>query len=107
MAQLSANATKSDAPRAGNSRNNVCTTSRNQSSLTQEEDLPPGWQKMEDEDGRVYYADHASKTTTYERPTPRQGQLPPGWEVARNPEGIAYFLDHNTHTTTFDDPRAA
>lgn len=69
------------------------------------EDLPAGWQKLVDEQGQVYYADHTSRTTTWDRPKPRKGQLPPGWEMARNEEGVGYFLDHNTHTTTLEDPR--
>ncbi|KAM9228031.1 NEDD4-like E3 ubiquitin-protein ligase WWP2 [Leptosomus discolor] len=34
--------------------------------------LPPGWEQRELPNGRVYYVDHNSKTTTWERP------LPPG-----------------------------
>lgn len=72
-----------------------------------QEDLPPGWQQLVDTDGRAYYADHATRTTTYERPTVggMQAELPAGWEILRNVHGVTYFVDHNTRTTTFQDPR--
>ena len=31
--------------------------------------LPPGWEQRFDQNGRIYYVDHVSKTTTWERPT--------------------------------------
>ena len=70
--------------------------------------LPPGWEKKVDDAGEVYYANHASRTTTLQ-PPPVQGELgplPSGWVLERNVRGVAYFIDHNTKTTTWEDPRA-
>lgn len=68
--------------------------------------LPPGWQEMVDHEGRTYYADHASRTTSYDRPEAQTAELLPGWELLRNRDGVAYYVDHNTRTTTFEDPRS-
>ncbi|KAI6114349.1 hypothetical protein F5141DRAFT_706205 [Pisolithus sp. B1] len=92
--------------------------------------LPPGWERRIDPNGRPYYVDHNRRTTTWNRPDPlqqppppasalpasRQPQtssnyadvpLPAGWEERRTPEGRPYFLDHNTRSTTWNDPRRA
>ncbi|KAM6353986.1 NEDD4-like E3 ubiquitin-protein ligase WWP2 isoform 6-T7 [Alca torda] len=71
--------------------------------------LPPGWEKRQD-NGRVYYVNHNTRTTQWEDPR-TQGRmiqeppLPPGWEMKYTNEGVRYFVDHNTRTTTFKDPR--
>ncbi|XP_051485798.1 NEDD4-like E3 ubiquitin-protein ligase WWP2 isoform X5 [Apus apus] len=71
--------------------------------------LPPGWEKRQD-NGRVYYVNHNTRTTQWEDPR-TQGRmiqeppLPPGWEMKYTNEGVHYFVDHNTRTTTFKDPR--
>ena len=70
-----------------------------------EEGLPPAWQALVDGDGRTYYANHETRTTTFVRPEGLTGELPAGWELLRNPEGVAYLADHNTHTVTWRDPR--
>ncbi|NXN12844.1 WWP2 ligase, partial [Indicator maculatus] len=62
--------------------------------------LPPGWEQRELPNGRVYYVDHNTKTTTWERP------LPPGWEKRVDPRGRYYYVDHNTRTTTWQRPTA-
>ena len=69
--------------------------------------LPPAWEELVDDEGRTYYANHDTRTTSFERPVADSdvGELPAGWEVLRNDRGIAYFVDHNTRTTTFTDPR--
>ena len=36
--------------------------------------LPQGWEERKDRNGRSYYVDHTTRTTTWERPQP----LPPG-----------------------------
>uniref|UniRef100_A0A8D0GJW8 E3 ubiquitin-protein ligase n=1 Tax=Sphenodon punctatus TaxID=8508 RepID=A0A8D0GJW8_SPHPU len=64
------------------------------------EALPPGWEQRELPNGRVYYVDHNTKTTTWERP------LPPGWEKRVDPRGRYYYVDHNTRTTTWQRPTA-
>uniref|UniRef100_A0A4W3J613 E3 ubiquitin-protein ligase n=1 Tax=Callorhinchus milii TaxID=7868 RepID=A0A4W3J613_CALMI len=50
--------------------------------------------------GRIYYVDHNTKTTTWERP------LPPGWEKRVDQRGRFYYVDHNTRTTTWQRPTA-
>ncbi|KAL7979679.1 hypothetical protein Chor_004837 [Crotalus horridus] len=62
--------------------------------------LPVRWEQRELPNGRVYYVDHNTKSTTWERP------LPPGWEKRVDPRGRYYFVDHNTRTTTWQRPTA-
>ncbi|XP_078066782.1 NEDD4-like E3 ubiquitin-protein ligase WWP2 isoform X2 [Mustelus asterias] len=64
------------------------------------EALPPGWEQRVLPNGRVYYVDHNTKTTTWERP------LPPGWEKRVDQRGRFYYVDHNTKTTTWQRPTA-
>ncbi|XP_043562637.1 NEDD4-like E3 ubiquitin-protein ligase WWP2 isoform X2 [Chiloscyllium plagiosum] len=80
----------------------VTPTSTEQSqTLTQNlEALPPGWEQRMLPNGRVYYVDHNTKTTTWERP------LPPGWEKRVDQRGRFYYVDHNTRTTTWQRPTA-
>uniref|UniRef100_A0A8C4QTS3 E3 ubiquitin-protein ligase n=1 Tax=Eptatretus burgeri TaxID=7764 RepID=A0A8C4QTS3_EPTBU len=65
-----------------------------------EQPLPPGWEQRKDAHGRLYFVDHNTKTTTWERPQP----LPPGWERRVDPRGRMYYVDHNTRTTTWQRP---
>jgi len=77
--------------------------------------LPPGWEQRITPEGRVYFVDHETRTTTWNDPRldpNRNGQnaayskpLPSGWEMRRNEKGRIYFVDHNTKITTWDDPR--
>uniref|UniRef100_A0A1X7TSC3 E3 ubiquitin-protein ligase n=2 Tax=Amphimedon queenslandica TaxID=400682 RepID=A0A1X7TSC3_AMPQE len=62
--------------------------------------LPRGWEERRDAQGRSYYVDHNSRTTSWERPEP----LPAGWERRTDPRGRVYFVDHNTRTTTWQKP---
>uniref|UniRef100_A0A671S3C5 E3 ubiquitin-protein ligase n=1 Tax=Sinocyclocheilus anshuiensis TaxID=1608454 RepID=A0A671S3C5_9TELE len=70
--------------------------------------LPPGWEKRQD-NGRVYYVNHNTRTTQWEDPRTQgmiqEPPLPPGWEMKYTAEGVRYFVDHNSRTTTFKDPR--
>ncbi|KAL5481307.1 hypothetical protein EMCRGX_G021442 [Ephydatia muelleri] len=71
-------------------------------------DLPPGWEAKTTKDGRVYYVDHLTKTTTWDHPLKKSIEnlpLPPGWEKKITPDGRPYFLDHNTKSTQWEDPR--
>jgi len=63
--------------------------------------LPPGWEVKIDPQGRNYYVDHNSKTTSYNPPPIR---LPPGWEMKLDSKGKPYYVDHNTKTTTYRPP---
>ena len=84
--------------------------------------LPQGWEERQTPDGRPYFVDHNSRTTTWLDPrlanappsafasTSTQtalnlGSLPSGWEMRMTSSGRIYFVDHNTRTTTWDDPR--
>lgn len=62
--------------------------------------LPVGWEIRLDRMGRVYYVDHNTKSTTWERPEP----LPPGWERRVDNRDRVYYVDHNTRTTTWQRP---
>uniref|UniRef100_A0A8C7ZFE4 E3 ubiquitin-protein ligase n=1 Tax=Oryzias sinensis TaxID=183150 RepID=A0A8C7ZFE4_9TELE len=62
--------------------------------------LPTGWEQRVLPHGRVYYVDHNTKTTTWERP------LPAGWEKRVDQRGRFYYVDHNTRTTTWQRPTA-
>ncbi|KAG0164721.1 NEDD4 E3 ubiquitin-protein ligase [Apophysomyces sp. BC1034] len=77
-------------------------------------------------EGRPYFVDHNTRTTTWVDPRRQQyistigpgsnlqvqvqpvsqlGPLPSGWEMRLTSTGRVYFVDHNTKTTTWDDPR--
>ncbi|XP_060096605.1 protein KIBRA [Heteronotia binoei] len=82
----------------------------------QELPLPDGWEEARDYDGKVYYIDHAAKTTSWVDPRDRytkpltfadciSDELPLGWEEAYDPQVGAYYIDHNTKTTQIEDPR--
>jgi E3 ubiquitin-protein ligase NEDD4 len=87
--------------------------------------LPAGWEERRNPDGRLYYVDHNTRSTTWidprrqittrvmgpngqsslQRQTISQiGTLPSGWEIRVNPTGRVYFVDHNTKTTSWDHP---
>ncbi|KAF7725614.1 hypothetical protein EC973_009493 [Apophysomyces ossiformis] len=88
--------------------------------------LPPGWEMRTTAEGRPYFVDHNTRTTTWVDPRRQQyistigpgsnlevqvqpvsqlGPLPSGWEMRLTNTGRVYFVDHNTKTTTWDDPR--
>ncbi|VVC44025.1 E3 ubiquitin-protein ligase, SMURF1 type,WW domain,C2 domain,HECT domain [Cinara cedri] len=84
--------------------------------VVEEEDrmgqLPNGWEKRIQPDGRCYFVNHKSRITQWEDPRTQgteliidNSDLPTGWEVRKTTDGVRYFVDHNTHTTTFEDPR--
>lgn len=74
--------------------------------------LPPGWEQRITPEGRIYFVDHETRTTTWNDPRlqPKNNSayskpLPSGWEMRKNEKGRIYFVDHNTKITTWDDPR--
>jgi E3 ubiquitin-protein ligase NEDD4 len=87
------------------------------------DDLPDGWERRFAPDGRPYYVDHRTRTTTWNHPLPppvaprpqpspihSTGDsipLPQGWEERSTSDGRPYFVDHNNRTTTWNDPRLA
>ena len=84
--------------------------------------LPLGWEERRAADGRPYFVDHHTRTTTWNDPRRTSasaaaatttalanraalGPLPSGWEMRMTSTRRIYFVDHNTRTTTWDDPR--
>ena len=91
-------------------------------------ELPAGWEQRHTPEGRAYFVDHNTRTTTWVDPRRQQyirmyggqsaanqtiqtqpvsqlGPLPSGWEMRLTNTARVYFVDHNTKTTTWDDPR--
>lgn len=81
---------------------NICNPEQASNNATESNTdmLPAGWEQRVLPHGRVYYVDHNTKTTTWERP------LPPGWEKRVDQRGRFYYVDHNTRTTTWQRPTA-
>eukprot|EP00730_Choanoeca_flexa_P020122 TRINITY_DN9835_c0_g1_i3.p1 TRINITY_DN9835_c0_g1~~TRINITY_DN9835_c0_g1_i3.p1 ORF type:complete len:310 (+),score=34.92 TRINITY_DN9835_c0_g1_i3:595-1524(+) len=88
--------------------------------------LPQGWRVARTPDGRVFFVNMKTQTTSWidprtGRPWPNQatqprcrsaslgsdgkGPLPLNWEQVTSPNGQVYFVDHANKTTTFKDPR--
>lgn len=87
-------------------------------------ELPLGWEQRFTNEGRPYFVDHNTRTTTWvdprrqqyirtfgpnttiqQQPVSQLGPLPLGWEMRLTNTARVYFVDHNTKTTTWDDPR--
>ncbi|KAL9109350.1 MAG: hypothetical protein Q9227_005980 [Pyrenula ochraceoflavens] len=92
-------------------------------------ELPAGWEQRHTPEGRAYFVDHNTRTTTWvdprrqqyirmygqnagnnnttiqQQPVSQLGPLPSGWEMRLTNTARVYFVDHNTKTTTWDDPR--
>lgn len=88
--------------------------------------MPAGWEQRFTPEGRPYFVDHNTRTTTWVDPrrqtqvrvlaeggqnrtqpttVSQLGPLPSGWEMRLTSTARVYFVDHNTKTTTWDDPR--
>ena len=74
--------------------------------------LPHGWERRKTRNGKVFYIDHNTRTTTFHPPLIEPegnpdalGPLPPWWEMKVLDDGRIVFLDHKTQTTTLRDPR--
>ncbi|XP_008492119.2 E3 ubiquitin-protein ligase NEDD4 isoform X1 [Calypte anna] len=82
--------------------------------------LPKGWEVRHAPNGRPFFIDHNTKTTTWGDPRlkisahPRRktsldpgdlGPLPPGWEERTHTDGRIFFINHNTKKTQWEDPR--
>ncbi|XP_056258901.1 E3 ubiquitin-protein ligase NEDD4-like isoform X5 [Seriola aureovittata] len=87
---------------------------------TQQSFLPPGWEMRIAPNGRPFFIDHNSRTTTWEDPRLKYpvhmrnknsmepgdlGPLPPGWEERVHSDGRTFYIDHNTKNTQWEDPR--
>jgi len=59
--------------------------------------LPVGWEaKVDRSSGRVFYVDHNTKSTTWERPTAPAGAAPPSPEPAPSPVGPPLAPPHQS-----------
>ncbi|XP_032218602.2 E3 ubiquitin-protein ligase NEDD4 [Nematostella vectensis] len=86
--------------------------------------LPPGWAVQRAPNGRLFFIDHNSRTTTWHDPRlthlsqsppsalppsapPAQdlGPLPDGWEERIHSDGRVFYIDHETRSTQWEDPR--
>lgn len=96
--------------------------------------LPAGFEMRHTPEGRPYFVDHNTRTTTWTDPRRNQprvsvatttggtssasqlaiaqqqslstlGPLPSGWEMRATTTGRIYFVDHTSKITTWDDPR--
>uniref|UniRef100_A0A7N8XJP3 HECT-type E3 ubiquitin transferase n=1 Tax=Mastacembelus armatus TaxID=205130 RepID=A0A7N8XJP3_9TELE len=93
--------------------------------------LPPGWEMRIAPNGRPFFIDHNSRTTTWEDPRLKYpvhmrnknsmepgdlGPLPPGWEERVHSDGRTFYIDHiqshviclfhlDTKNTQWEDPR--
>ncbi|XP_030628558.1 pleckstrin homology domain-containing family A member 7 [Chanos chanos] len=75
--------------------------------------LPEHWSFGVCQDGRVFFIDDETRTTTWLHPRTFEpvnsghmirSDLPRGWEEGFTNEGANYFIDHNQRTTTFRHP---
>lgn len=70
--------------------------------------LPPGWDYSYSDKGRMFFIDHANKTTSWIDPRTnkpssvpnldfenRIGPLPNGWEERRHQDGRIFYIDHS------------
>jgi E3 ubiquitin-protein ligase NEDD4 len=99
----------------------VAPSSATSSSAYADVPLPLGWEERRTPEGRPYFVDHHTRTTTWVDPrrnatnapppapvpsaNANLGPLPSGWEMRLTSTGRVYFVDHNTRTTAWDDPR--
>ncbi|KAJ5610807.1 hypothetical protein N7510_007526 [Penicillium lagena] len=126
-------ATQAHTPPSGSSASNANAVSMMATGATTAGtgELPPGWEQRNTPEGRPYFVDHNTRTTTWvdprrqqyirmfaqgqatggnnttiqQQPVSQLGPLPSGWEMRLTNTARVYFVDHNTKTTTWDDPR--
>ncbi|KAK3578962.1 hypothetical protein CHS0354_034751 [Potamilus streckersoni] len=77
-----------------------------------DDEVPPGWEERVTLSGKVYYANHESKSTQWTHPTTGKrktikGELPYGWERKVGEDGLVFYVDHVNQKTTLTDPRLA
>ncbi|XP_066458629.1 E3 ubiquitin-protein ligase NEDD4-like isoform X3 [Eleutherodactylus coqui] len=80
--------------------------------------LPPGWEMRIAPNGRPFFIDHNTKTTTWEDPrlkfpvhmrtkaslNPNDlGPLPPGWEERIHLDGRTFYIDHRSQVLMCGD----
>jgi hypothetical protein len=68
--------------------------------------LPFHWEELTDNDGRTFYANHATRSTSWQRPNADgdnsniQAGLPPAWQALVDGDGRTYYANHESKTTT-------
>ena len=122
-------ASDSATPNAASNQANAATLMATGVTTSGTGELPAGWEQRHTPEGRAYFVDHNTRTTTWVDPRRQQyirmygqnnasgnatiqtqpvsqlGALPSGWEMRLTNTARVYFVDHNTKTTTWDDPR--
>lgn len=114
------------APAAASSNPNAASMMAMGATTSGTGELPAGWEQRHTPEGRAYFVDHNTRTTTWvdprrqqyirmygqnannaiqQQPVSQLGPLPSGWEMRLTNTARVYFVDHNTKTTTWDDPR--
>ncbi|XP_041845593.1 pleckstrin homology domain-containing family A member 7 isoform X6 [Melanotaenia boesemani] len=75
--------------------------------------LPDHWSYGVCRDGRVFFINDKTRSTTWLHPRSREpvnsghmirSDLPRGWEEGFTEEGASYFINHNLRTTSFRHP---
>lgn len=118
---VTVNSTGSNTPVSPNAAVSMASLGATTSGLGE---LPSGWEQRFTNEGRPYFVDHNTRTTTWvdprrqqyirtfgpnttiqQQPVSQLGPLPSGWEMRLTNTARVYFVDHNTKTTTWDDPR--
>ncbi|XP_031561093.1 E3 ubiquitin-protein ligase NEDD4-like isoform X1 [Actinia tenebrosa] len=91
------------------------------------EPLPPGWAMQRAPNGRMFFIDHNTQTTSWHDPRLSSGAspsaplsssppssglsnqdlgpLPDGWEERLHSDGRVFYIDHTTRSTQWEDPR--
>ncbi|XP_078540998.1 E3 ubiquitin-protein ligase NEDD4 isoform X2 [Lissotriton helveticus] len=82
--------------------------------------LPKGWELRHAPNGRPFFINHITKTTTWDDPRLKipahmrikpsldsadLGPLPPGWEERTHTDGRIFYINHSTKKTQWEDPR--
>nr|POE85603.1 putative e3 ubiquitin-protein ligase hula [Quercus suber] len=129
LSETAAQQTPSSTPNSGNSASAAQMVATGATTAGTGE-LPAGWEQRHTPEGRAYFVDHNTRTTTWvdprrqqyirmygsgqnatgnstiqQQPVSQLGPLPSGWEMRLTNTARVYFVDHNTKTTTWDDPR--
>ena len=72
---------------------------------TAQQELPSNWEMRTTENGRPFFIDHATRTTTWVDPRPTaQQELPSNWEKRTADNGRPFIIDHATQTWWWVDP---
>ncbi|XP_071809101.1 uncharacterized protein [Asterias amurensis] len=75
--------------------------------------LPPQWSFGVKSDGRIFFINEETRTTTWLHPLTGKAMatghsdrddLPPGWQEGITREGATYYMNHHTGDTSFHHP---